>query len=305
MAASSAGPSGGGTGGSTPFASEGMAALIKNLLPLANSSLSVPTEGVYVGEGMPPVPAKLAKKINRGEFVEMGELLPEFWASVREDEEAKKEGKVRRSRKVTDIFTWLQCFGTYVAVRGSQTPTMIPEFMAYQSTIVRSSQDFSGLAWVRYDAAYRRQAALTGNAKWSAVNSTLYTMCFTGIASGRARCELCFATSHTEQECAQRGAPEPGTGQRLKAIEEAVLALAPQMGAGRPPVATAAEFCRKWNSNGCTFPRCRFTHKCSGCKGNHPVVECPRRVGHQGGAPTGTRARGLPGGSGRLPYRPY
>jgi hypothetical protein len=65
------------------------------------------------------------------------------------------------------------------------------------STIVRTSQDFEGLAWVRYDAAYWRQATLMGNTKWSAVNVTLYTMCFTGVASGKARCELCFATSHT------------------------------------------------------------------------------------------------------------
>ena len=150
-----------------------------------------------------------------------------------------------------------------------------------------------------------RHTGVTGNTKWSAVNSTLYMMCFTGIASGRARCELCFATSHTEQEGAQRCAPEPGTGQHLKAIEEAVLAIAPQVAAGRPPVATSAEVCRKWNSKSCTFLRCWFTHKCSGCKGNHPVVECPARGGHQGGAPGGTRARGLIGGSGRPPYRPY
>ena len=44
----------------------------------------------------------------------MGELLPEFWAGLKE---ARKEGKVHRNRKVTDIYTWLQCFGTYVAVR--------------------------------------------------------------------------------------------------------------------------------------------------------------------------------------------
>ena len=68
------------------------------------------------------------------------------------------------------------------------------------STIVQMSQDFSGLAWVRYDTAFRRQAALTRNDQWSVINSTLYMMClkFKGVASTTKRCELCFASTHTE-----------------------------------------------------------------------------------------------------------
>ena len=38
------------------------AAMLANLHPLANSSLQLPTEGVYMGDGIPPVPAKLAAK---------------------------------------------------------------------------------------------------------------------------------------------------------------------------------------------------------------------------------------------------
>ena len=34
--------------------------------------------GVYVGESLPPVSVKLAKKILSGEYVEMEELLPEM-----------------------------------------------------------------------------------------------------------------------------------------------------------------------------------------------------------------------------------
>lgn len=33
--------------------------------------------GIYVGEGLPSVPAKLVDKIRHWEFVEMNELLPE------------------------------------------------------------------------------------------------------------------------------------------------------------------------------------------------------------------------------------
>lgn len=33
---------------------------------------------VYLGEGITPVPAKLARKIRLGEYIDMGKLLPEF-----------------------------------------------------------------------------------------------------------------------------------------------------------------------------------------------------------------------------------
>ena len=122
---------------------------LTNLLPFVRENLKLQSEGVYVGDGIPTVPEKLATKIRRGEFIDIGELLPEFWTLKGEDGEAGRDTKLRRTRKVTDIFTWLQYFVVYVSVRATQAPHLIPEFMAYMATIVRVSQDYSGLAWVR------------------------------------------------------------------------------------------------------------------------------------------------------------
>ena len=108
---------------------------------------------------------------------------------------------------------------------------------------------------MRYDAAYRRQAALTGNTHWS---TTPYTICFTGRATATPRCELCFATTHSTSECAQQGHPDPGIQDRLKSIEMAVLAVTSKSPATpgatpkAPNLATgkiSSEPCRKWNSN--------------------------------------------------------
>jgi len=59
----------------------------------------------------------------------MGELLPEFWSRPKDD--MTKEAKPRRICKVADIWTWIECFASYVVVRGSLLPEMTAELMAY------------------------------------------------------------------------------------------------------------------------------------------------------------------------------
>lgn len=100
-------------GSSGTLVRDSVAAMIANLLPQATPGLTITSQGGYVGEGLPPVSTKIATKIQRGDFINMGELLPEFCAPPREDDpQAKSEAKTRRARSVQDIFTWIQCFGT-------------------------------------------------------------------------------------------------------------------------------------------------------------------------------------------------
>ncbi len=124
-----------------------VAATVTNLLPSAGAALSRSS-----GDGVPPVPAKLAVRICRGEYIDTGELLPEFWSSPTED--WGKETRSRRTCKIDDIFTWLQSFASYVVVRGAAAPELVLELLAYQSTIIRVSRDFTGLVWVHYDQGY-------------------------------------------------------------------------------------------------------------------------------------------------------
>ena len=171
--------------------------------------------------------------------------------------------------------------------------------MAYQSTIIRASQDYSGLAWMQYDSAFHRQAALTGLTRWSATNPTIYTLCFAGCAKTATRCELCFATIHSSKECAQQGDPDPGVRERLQASETAVLSMTPRFNppiqAGSQPREPSGEICRLWKANRCTF---QHTHTCSGCGGPYPILSCPRRGPQHSTAPySGKRPPG--------PARPY
>ena len=80
-----------------------------------------------LSEGLAPVPVKLVAKILRGEFVDMAELL-------RDNLEALRRGTLqdpmvgdapsakRLRREIPDILSWMQCFGTFIAVIASKCP---------------------------------------------------------------------------------------------------------------------------------------------------------------------------------------
>ena len=204
------------------------AAVVANLL----SNLTGPTAtavegtvkqpGVYVGDGLPPVPAKLAARIRRWEFVEMHELLPEFWADPR-GETSGNTSRGKGKKRAQDIQVWLQCFAQYVSVLSSIHPTAVPELMAYMVGVLRASIEFEEGAWAAYDSAYRRQAAATGHRQWSRVNPSLYTLCFTGKARKEDRCVLCLGSSHRTDDCALATEDDPCMGRRLRAVESTVV----------------------------------------------------------------------------------
>ena len=231
-----------------------------------------PTLGVYVGAGNTPVPSKLAERIRRWDYVDMAELLPEVRLSGGES-----EGKMltKRPRYVTEIFSWIQCFGTYVSVLGPTYPSAIPELMAYMSLILHCSQDYDGLAWMCYDMAFCRQAASSGNRRWSEVNTTLYAICFTGKPREHKRCELCLASTHKTGDCLVQGG-EIEANPVMNRQDQ--YKLPPARGAPvwrqLPP---SGEICKLWNENKCRYSRCRHTHRCMRCGGDHPMVSCYAR----------------------------
>ena len=48
-------------------------------------------DSVYLGETLLPVPHRLVVRIRRGDYVDMGELLPEFWFLGRSHPEQKSD----------------------------------------------------------------------------------------------------------------------------------------------------------------------------------------------------------------------
>ena len=103
--------------------------------------------------------------------------------------------------------------------------------------------------------------AITGNRRWSQINPSLYSICFTGQAQQTQRCELCFSSTHKTNECSLMADTDPELPSRTKAVEAAVVSLAAQR--RQDDTTIRAQPCRLWNMNRCRFPRCRYRHVCS------------------------------------------
>ena len=277
-------------GGETDNMAQSVAEILKRILPAnnqANREGVVKTAGVFLGDGLTPVPVKLSAKILKGEFVEMVELLLELSIARQGGEEVAKQAKAKKRGE--DINVWLQCFAAMVSVVSIKNPEQVPELMAYMTNIIRASQEFEGPAWVAYDSAYRRQAAATGHTKWSKINASLYSLCFTGKAKRGGRCDHCLSAAHKSEDCSMWGEEDPDSKKRMKAMESAVISLStgPARQGGQPggrnlPIGQKphqqSQICRLFNAGRCTFRFCRYRHVCQVCEGGHPSRDCQMKV---------------------------
>lgn len=226
--------------------------------------------GMFMGDGMVPLPTKIVTKILALEYVEMQELLPENWSDLHTEDQSKFYslfGK-KKSPPVTNILTWIECFSALVSVLSTKYPMFVPELMAYMCLIVKCHKRFEGLGWFNYDRAYRRQAATLRSLNWSKTDSTLFSLAFTGKAKKSASCELCFSSNHPTHLCQESQAAVTLTlGGPV--LPTSALQASQQQQKQRP-------ICGLYNTKkGCYYGvKCKYSHVCQSCKGYHPRYDC-------------------------------
>ena len=269
--------------------------------------VSSKAQAAYVGEGLPPVPPKLMERIERGDFMEMCELIPEFWMAHKGIEEGPTQRVARsKGRKQSqNIYVWLQSYVVYVAVIAGKHPARISELMAYMILIIKASQEYEGLASFMYDEAFRRQAAATGLTEWSKINPSIFTECFNTRARSGTRCELCLTLGHDAEGCT-RSEGEGDLALRWRTMEAALAS--PHLRSserGVPPGYEATDACKLYNEGRCHYQPCKFRHVCRECKGDHPATAVPECYARVVGTPralgpmrqnrsTKSRGRGFP-----------
>ena len=218
-----------------------------------------------IGAAIPPVPPQLVERIESGSFVEMAELIP---SRLSFDEAEKSKPKYR---PITNVNEWLQAFAVYVSVVAKKQPHRIPDLMGYQILIIEASNEYRNNGWLAYDRRFRQQVAFHPHRKWSEIDSTFWTLAFTGQANAN-RCRHCFSLFHPSQQC--EFAPNPTS-----------LQVEPPYKAGP---AHRRLICHRWNyqpSQSCSYPYCRFKHVCYICADNpaakdihHKAIFCPYRT---------------------------
>ena len=68
---------------------------------------------VLITGGLPPVPARLVKRMQEGLFVEMAELLLETLSSSEYAAGEEPTAQKQKLREVSNIVDWVQCFGIF------------------------------------------------------------------------------------------------------------------------------------------------------------------------------------------------
>ncbi len=262
--------------------------------------------------GIPAVPQKVAKKLLGGEYVDMAEMRPDAWRmeelmyAGQSDTPSCPAGSrgANRKRPVTDIVTWMECFSVMAAIITAKASERAPHLFAYQRLIVRASQSFEGLAWVSYDAQFRRKASLTRSWEWGTPDSPLYNDSTNASQGGRSQSYIVVFAYQTATSTGHASSPATPNQVGLSpgpAGGDYPYSTAPQ---GRRPDTTGAgkrvvELCGKFNKfsgNACNFNDCRFAHICSRCMvAPHPASRCP----------VGGRAQGNSYNQQRYPLLPH
>ena len=88
--------------------------------------------GYTFGGGLPPIPLKLVAKIKQGDFVQMHELLPDYWWTLENEHDSvaqKWQSFIRQH--LLDVRVWVQCFACYAGMVAASQPEQVPDLLTY------------------------------------------------------------------------------------------------------------------------------------------------------------------------------
>lgn len=256
-----------------------------------SESNSTPVVGPFIlCENLPVVPVRLVKRILKGDYIDMAELLKnnmeaERWRAMVEvgAYAPSIQGRVSR-REVPDILSWLNCFSMYAAVVCSKYPHKAKELFAYQANMVNEARRCGGKGWLLYDATFRQQITSIESTKFSSLNLSLYASTIVAFGKQSPSCTLFMLPDHTQEECAlnpvksvpfvqvKEHTPSTSRGNKEEPKKWGWQKKKPRRGA-----------CYSWNGKmGCNRLACQFEHRCAKCFGDHTRLVCPLESRQEG-----------------------
>ena len=245
------------------------------------------TAPFILGEALPVIPAKLVKKILKGEFVDMADLLKDNLEAERR-RYSQENGNNRSSfaqppcykREVPDMLSWLKCFSLYAAAITSKYPHKARELWAYQALMVSEQRRCGGRGWLLYDSGFRQQITSLEATDFSKINQSLYSTTFLAYGGRGQFCPHCLSSDHGQEECAlhpQRAVPVVRFKESGASLRDEWRLKPGELRRKRPRKGA----CFAWNDGRCTTQNCPFEHVCSKCFGDHRRAACRSRGGDQ------------------------
>jgi len=137
---------------------------------------------VLISNGLPPIPARLLRRVEEGLFVEMAELSPSYLDSADCTTDDQQTGLRKRPPVLWDIMDWVHCFGMYIAIVSCQKPKRVPDLLGYQRIIMGASLHCREGKWLTYDRRFRLKASASNNKEWSTIDITIWNTTFPEIA---------------------------------------------------------------------------------------------------------------------------
>ena len=133
---------------------------------------------ILISNGLPPIPARLVKRVEDGLFVEMAELLSSYVdkADLNTDDQHTRSRK--RPPVLSDIVDWVQCFGMYITIVSRHKPKRVADLLGYQRIIMGASLDCHEGKWLTYDCCFCLKASASNLKQWSTIDITIWNTTF-------------------------------------------------------------------------------------------------------------------------------
>jgi hypothetical protein len=176
-------------------------------VPGTVSTLSSP--GLILCPASDPIPHRLVRRIQAGDFIEMRELLADNIALYNRFTELQGVSQVGalppavhpQIREVPSLISWTHCILAYMAVR-TEDP-LSRDMLGYARLVIREALRHGGSGWQEYDRCFRRQVAINTSFPWNVLNSSLQASTLLGAQGGTCTwCPLCQEPDHMATQCA-------------------------------------------------------------------------------------------------------
>ena len=195
----------------------------------------------------------------------MAELLPEKLGQADQAPSTSKEDKQKpKTKRVTSILQWVECFHSYMGVLIQQQPARVQDLLAYASLIVHAARKYKGDGWATYDRNFRKRAAAHPGEKWGDLNMPLWALAFCN-AEAKEHCDLCMSVDHATKACMDYDSPDEDKPKSAHSQKQRSTAR------GKTPI------CINWNRSSCKSPTCEYQHICLECHRGHKERDCPSR----------------------------